>query len=677
MGFIGLLRHIHKLLTGKGMPRGENEDEKLFFSEQIWVAIGGEQMASGPHYPTSFGDLFNIHKAWTGMKAANWFSWAIQQCLVYLRTGLNTQEEYDVMKKVVFAVELASRRTLTFEEVDVMERLFEDFLEYFELEIYRCEFDRIGYAKPTYHQVAKHAGQGIRMCGPMPGYWQFKMEEFIGMLGTVRSYRYPNESLFNYVFIQELLKLVPYILPPLKGSHSRGGVAGMGLDTADGEGYCDRSTGRLQINKIFRYFKARLIEDYKLRQKTLPWELNRATTGTKTLNREHRAFQHDPLSLSLGTLPVYPQHPIFTGLDASALFPGPMDGRGTSVGLDGQHLLSPPPNFDIEQFSASMLDFDLHTLQPDGTFRPFARLPRDGHTGRRPPIIPAAPDHIPSLSEFDKEVRVYQPVRTGVAGSELTDREKQHVLRFLHSDECRDRFPATLLFDAAATAARRPYSFDQLDERFDLCPIKWKAMDITYPSSRQSYAGVHGFVNRTSIHAFGSAERGEGFTTRSDRERSAAYVHYLDTANKGTGGTPVRNKDSNIGIVRFFLTLETGRLLSASVDHDPAAAEQSENPNANTHVVGEQQHIVLAYIDRLFIEETSDRFLLRVSADGTRRMENRDPVFDGSHFFIPAVNICELVGFLKCNNREYVVWKDGCWTTEGRDEIIQDARRRI
>lgn len=182
---LGLLKKIHKHLTGKEIE--PDEEESLFVQDYIWEAIARDQKASKSTYPAEFGDSFDINKAWTAMKAANWYSWAIQQALVYLRspTALRTREEYEALKNVTIAVELASKRTLTWEEVDVLDQLIREFLEYFELRIYRYMWIRIKCCKPTYHGCS-HIGQGIRMCGPMPAYWQFKMEEKIGLLGKYR-----------------------------------------------------------------------------------------------------------------------------------------------------------------------------------------------------------------------------------------------------------------------------------------------------------------------------------------------------------------------------------------------------------------------------------------------------------------------------------------------------------
>lgn len=151
---VGLLRLIHRHL--KGLDVAVDEEEKLFFDDDIWKAIGIEQIQSKPHYPSWFGDVFNIDKSWSSMKAANWHSWAIQHALVYLRTGLKTMEEYEMMKKVIFAIELSSRRVLTWEDVDLIDQLFGEFVEYFKLEVYRTLYARMKTLKPTLHQVCKY-----------------------------------------------------------------------------------------------------------------------------------------------------------------------------------------------------------------------------------------------------------------------------------------------------------------------------------------------------------------------------------------------------------------------------------------------------------------------------------------------------------------------------------------
>ncbi|RPA74734.1 hypothetical protein BJ508DRAFT_332804 [Ascobolus immersus RN42] len=189
---LGLLRKLHKILKGQafGHQGAVDELELLLLDDEIWAIIGTDQKGSSASYPTDFGEAFNIDKVWSGMKAANWYSWAIQQVLIYLHAELRTADEYEFLKKVVFAVELASRRSLSWEEVDQLEILLRDVVDYVELNVYRCMDERLSICKPTFHQCRQHVVHGIRMCGPMPVYWQMNMEQKIGSLGMDTYHRY-------------------------------------------------------------------------------------------------------------------------------------------------------------------------------------------------------------------------------------------------------------------------------------------------------------------------------------------------------------------------------------------------------------------------------------------------------------------------------------------------------
>ncbi|RPA85042.1 hypothetical protein BJ508DRAFT_303090 [Ascobolus immersus RN42] len=110
--------------------------EKLFLDQDIWTAIGLDQVRFKAPYPTSFGEFVNIDTKWRSLKAANWYTWAVQQALIYLSNTLATKEEFPVIKKVVFAVKLASRQVLSWEEVGILEVLIDDSTEYFEMHVH-------------------------------------------------------------------------------------------------------------------------------------------------------------------------------------------------------------------------------------------------------------------------------------------------------------------------------------------------------------------------------------------------------------------------------------------------------------------------------------------------------------------------------------------------------------
>lgn len=426
--------------------------------------------------------------------------------------------------------------------------------------------------------------------------------------------------------------MVPYILPSLKGKYNHGGVAGTGLDTETGEAFTDKN-GRLLLTRLLEHFKARLIEDYRTRGKLLPSELNRSTVARRRIQQEKRAFLHEPLSQIMATLPFNPTstaHVAWPAFDEEA------------------RLLSPPPGFDYLNAHVDILDFDMNILQADGSIRPYVRIPP---VFKDMVAIPRAPSYIPSVHEFEKEVRVFQPVHDGDPGSKLSAIEKRDIVRFLqHNTEFKRG-------SIHCTDTRGRYiDFDEIDAKFDLCPVKWKAMDLSYPTNRQSYAGLPGFIQKIKFSASGSNVTGEGFTTRSDKERSSSYVQFTDSTSHAT--VPKRGSESLIGVVRFFLSLDVTGLDRYGLDIPESVAER---------------YLVLAYVDRFLVEETSDGFLLRISETNTRAVENSGRGSGSLVEFINAIDITDMVGFLKCNDQNYVIWKDGCWTSNGRDMVIRQA----
>lgn len=646
---LGLLKKIHRIL--KGVDLDPDEEEKLFFNPDIWKVIGDEQKMSKATYPAAFGDSFNVDTQWSSaMKAANWYTWAVQQALVYLRTALNTAEEYEILKKVMLAVELASRRVITWSEVDELEVLLNDFVEYFEINVYRRDYNRLHMCKPTYHQCG-HVCTAIRMCGPMPVYWQFKMEEKCGMLGIntysplsffedflsngflffntgiAHSKRYPNESLFLVIFIQEMLKMVPYIIPPLprlSGEEATAplGVAGTGLDTPLGEVLCHPRDGHLMLVRLLHYFKARLELSYRLKGDPLPSELP-LDCSRRRRNREKRRFVQEPLANIVN--PTCSNHrPVI------------------------------PADFDFDEWHRQTMDFDHDLFQESGDRRPNAILQK--------PILPHVED-LGQTRDESKVVRFFEPVKKDTAEGRLTDNEQRALLQYLRE---KDILPPQLL---AAT-------FNELED-MGMNSTKWKAMDITHPESRESYAGMAGFIKRSRVSAYGTVSvpgaPPNTLKVRSDKERSSSHVQYIDSDDlNDLTQEPPRNGYQNYGIVQHFLSVVNPlnlRLVDRHVPDDLSdASDSSDDPD------DEQQVVLLAYVHKMEAEETRDGFLVKVSRRLTARM-NRLGLSRSS--YVSAIQIHCLIGLLYCNDEIYFTWRDGCWTTHGREEVMEDVRERL
>ncbi|RPA70695.1 hypothetical protein BJ508DRAFT_219102, partial [Ascobolus immersus RN42] len=112
------------------------------------------------------------------MKAVSWFSWVLQQSPVFLY-GLLPDNHYRGYLCFVKAARLCAYGwDITDDDVDEIDRLITEFLEYYETHIYKLRWKRLSACRPVIHQL-KHVAQTIRILGPMSGYTQFPIERFI------------------------------------------------------------------------------------------------------------------------------------------------------------------------------------------------------------------------------------------------------------------------------------------------------------------------------------------------------------------------------------------------------------------------------------------------------------------------------------------------------------------
>ncbi|RPA71110.1 hypothetical protein BJ508DRAFT_315910, partial [Ascobolus immersus RN42] len=142
------------------------------------------------------------------------------------------------------------------------------------------------------------------------------------------------------------------------------------------------------------------------------------------------------------------------------------------------------------------------------------------------------------------------------------------------------------------------------------------------------------------------------------------FVHVADDHghDQNVADVPTRNGQSLLGEAQFFLSIENPlKVLADGYDEDQDPEIQDpDNPIRD-------DRLLLAYVSKHMIEETHDGLLLRFSRDQYRARNQADQRLS----FIHAIAITSLVGILYKNRVGYFTWKDGCWTTHGRDQVIQ------
>lgn len=141
-------RNMRPANNARANFRGTNDPYNI--PERVWVEIGKNQDHSRKNIPAEFGDRSNIQKHCGVMKAANWETWTLQESLLHLRLVL-PEEHYNAYAKLVVAISIARKHTLSWDEADAVESLFFEFLSYYEEEVYRNDYYRcvFGYVMPA------------------------------------------------------------------------------------------------------------------------------------------------------------------------------------------------------------------------------------------------------------------------------------------------------------------------------------------------------------------------------------------------------------------------------------------------------------------------------------------------------------------------------------------------
>lgn len=220
-------------------------NEPFIIPREEWVRIGEDQERSKASLPTSIGQIDNISRFMATMTSASWMSWILNQSLVYFYTRL-PPNHFEGYSKFVEIIRLSSQRRMYHHEVNRLETLIDEFLEYIEEEIYKYDIKRLKVWRPVLHQL-RHVPDSIRRFGPMYLYSQWTIERFHQRIKPPlqKCRGKPNEHLANVVCDWQCLNSLAFVLPLV------GGIAGVNLNTLEGDIYSDAS-GNLKISKLFK-----------------------------------------------------------------------------------------------------------------------------------------------------------------------------------------------------------------------------------------------------------------------------------------------------------------------------------------------------------------------------------------------------------------------------------------
>lgn len=682
-------------------------------SKDIWSQIFKDMDESRKDFPTKFGKYVNFSRVANCSKAATWEVWAFRQSPVYMRKALN-KEHYNQYRKFLIAIEMAGRNEISKEGVDRLEKLMEDWLEYYERTMYRYDFDRLGACLPSIHQNG-HLGHTIRMMGPLSAVWQFPDEDVMRELGTATSPLYPNEALTNMILMMEQIKMFPYCLPDI--GIGKGGVAGLGLDAIGedikslAEGSTENflvSNGKLKFVRLFALFKTHVDLRYKALGGTIPgtdlW--NEGNITLKKRMKLRRQYEHQTIN-SIIQLPAYYN----SGSDlseqsseedcreeeASAKSQKLDDYRNSTKRAAGHDRINhspefqvvPPTNMDLQMLH--FLDFEGDEFMLDGERRPFVKVYQEGHGSSKKTDNdksgPKGPDNT-SRGIIDKEnesnsvlriIRLYEPILNReytknnrkqkedlsehADREELTLAQKTLLLKFFDDH---NMVPHELVRSFEWRTSGNEEEQFQILEKIGMDPIKWKALKISrFGTGRK---GV-GSGWRDGLRPVKVVGRENGHP---NRERNASRIQYLDhPLSEAT-----RSPDSKFGEILFFLSVENPETLYRDSKKGYIGKHPRNEPIDddgrmfdNGTSCKTQEMLILALVEIIKTEYTSDRFLLRVVKNREKsKARGREGLAE--LVWVDARCLHGLIGLLTSTQKQYLVWEDNCWTTFGSSVLL-------
>lgn len=293
----------------------------------------------------------------------------------------------------------------------------------------------------------------------------------------------------------------------------------------------------------------------------------------------------------------------------------PLMGTGLPPNYDTRPLFQLPSDF-MER--ARHQDFDLVDYLQDWRPRPVDYVEFQRNRDRH----------------LTKKIAFFQPMENyiqpgALSQTMLTGAQKLAFFRYL---ELLNYFPLQL------NRVMEEERFQRL-QQLGLSFKKWKVMEIYNPY------GMVG-VDKSRVLARDGLPRLYGIDQQ--QRRNATRVQF----SLHSAAAPVRSSTSKFGTVLFFATINHPEDLPGMTLDNIEAPE-------------EKRQLLLACIETFPVEETSDGVALRVKHDHTRKNAVGDLVF------IEATKIHCLIGLETSENREYVMWKDGCWTSAWERSVVR------
>ncbi|RPA70713.1 hypothetical protein BJ508DRAFT_219076, partial [Ascobolus immersus RN42] len=108
------------------------------------------------------------------MTSASWFNWILHESLVFF-ADLLPPVHYEGYSKFVRAIQICCQNRITLADIDLLETLIVEFLDYIEEHVYQYDIKRIQVWRPVLHQFL-HVPGIIRLLGPMKNYSQWTCE---------------------------------------------------------------------------------------------------------------------------------------------------------------------------------------------------------------------------------------------------------------------------------------------------------------------------------------------------------------------------------------------------------------------------------------------------------------------------------------------------------------------
>ncbi|PPQ68810.1 hypothetical protein CVT24_007695 [Panaeolus cyanescens] len=169
-------------------------------STNDWNAIGLASGTSGRTIPSAFGaPIPNLATQQYYMTAEMYSNWTLFVAPIVLRDRFPDKVYYTHFMQLHRLLKLCLDLELTDEEINTIQKGFEEWVDEYERLYYRYDKTRLSACPLTIHALL-HISWGIRMAGPIGGYWAFVMERHCNtLLPAVRNRRHPYPSISRFV----------------------------------------------------------------------------------------------------------------------------------------------------------------------------------------------------------------------------------------------------------------------------------------------------------------------------------------------------------------------------------------------------------------------------------------------------------------------------------------------